>query len=89
LPERARNRSALRDRERENSSAGDEPALPGQASQTMSWPQHVGDLILPSHLGHFEICTTVPSSVVSVSLTSGSLQSAHVALTPMPQTLQR
>jgi hypothetical protein len=60
-----------------------------QASQAMSWPQHIGDLILPSHFGHFEICTVEPSSVVIVSFTSGSLQSAQVAFTPMPQTLQR
>jgi len=55
----------------------------------MSWPQHIGDLILPAHLGHLDICTLEPSSLVSVSFTSGSLQSEQLASTPMLQTLQR
>jgi len=30
----------------------------------MSAPQHIGDLILPWSLGHFDTCTVEPSSLV-------------------------
>jgi hypothetical protein len=49
----------------------------------------MGDLILPSHFGHREICTCEPSPNPSTSFTSGSSQSAQEALTPMPHTAQR
>jgi hypothetical protein len=52
--------------------------------QLMSWPQHNGDLILPWPLGHWEICTDLPSSSFSVSFWSGASQCPQVALTFMP-----
>ena len=52
----------------------------------MSLPQHIGDLIFPqlSSLGHNEICTVDPSSLVSTSFTNGTLHLAQVALTAIP-----
>jgi hypothetical protein len=44
----------------------------------------MGDLILPWPFGHFEICTSVPSSIFNVSSTSGASHVAQVALTAMP-----
>jgi hypothetical protein len=58
---------------------GDQPM-----GQLMSSPQHMGDLILPWPLGHFEICTFVPSSNVKLSSTSGASHLAQVALTAIP-----
>ena len=52
----------------------------------MSWPQHMGDLILPWPFGHFDTCTEEPSSRWMVSLTSGASQAPHVALTDIPHT---
>jgi hypothetical protein len=54
--------------------------------QVMSWPQQSGDLILPCPLGHFEICTSDPSSSFNVPLTSGAPQWAQVASTAIPHT---
>ena len=53
----------------------------------MSEPQHIGDLIFPCPVGHFEICTSDPSSLINKSFISGSLHLAHVALTDIPQDL--
>tara|TARA_B100000683_G_scaffold5379_1_gene5852 strand:+ start:475 stop:642 length:168 start_codon:yes stop_codon:yes gene_type:complete len=50
----------------------------------MSTPQHKGDLILPSQLVHFEICTLLPSSVIKTSSISAKSHFAHEALTAMP-----
>ena len=52
----------------------------------ISWPQHIGDLILPWSLGHLEICTSVPLSNVRLSLTSGASHLPQVALTLIPHT---
>ena len=49
----------------------------------MSWPQHMGDLILPWPLGHWEICTELPSALVRESFASGESQWAQVAFTAM------
>ena len=54
----------------------------------MSVPQHIGDLIFPSHTGQREIWTLLPSSIVSVSLTSGWSHFAHVACTDIPHLAQ-
>ena len=55
----------------------------------MSCPQHMGDFIFPSHLGHLDTCTTAPPSVVMLPFSSGTLQSAQLALTPMLQISHR
>ena len=54
--------------------------------QVMSWPQHIGDLILPWSFGHLEIWTCFPLSRVSVSFTSGASHLPQVALTLIPHT---
>jgi hypothetical protein len=46
--------------------------------QAISSPQHIGDLILPCSFGHFEICTSVPSSSLKLSSISGASHFAHV-----------
>jgi len=52
----------------------------------MSWPQHVGDFILPCPLGHLDIDTVEPSSFVRMS---GSNSVPHCEqvnpFTAMPQ----
>jgi hypothetical protein len=53
--------------------------------QDMSAPQHIGDLILPWPLGHFDTCTDEPSSRSIESFTSGASQAPQVALTDIPQ----
>jgi hypothetical protein len=53
--------------------------------QLMSAPQHSGDLILPWPLGHIEISTLVPSSLVRLSSTSAASQAPQVVLTDIPQ----
>jgi hypothetical protein len=55
------------------------------AEQVMSCPQHNGDLIFPWPFGHFEICTSFPSSSFKVSLTSGASHFPQVAFTLIPQ----
>ena len=53
--------------------------------QVMSWPQHIGDLILPCPSGHSEMCTVLPSSLLSVLCTSSLPQVPHVIVpTLMP-----
>ena len=47
----------------------------------MSVPQHIGDLIMPCPFGHFETCTVLPSSFVSVSCTN-SLPQLPQVMTP-------
>ncbi|MDG2372535.1 MAG: hypothetical protein P8L83_07975 [Flavobacteriaceae bacterium] len=47
----------------------------------------MGDFILPSHLGHLETCTELPSSRDIESFIKGSLQFAQLAFTAIPQTL--
>jgi hypothetical protein len=56
----------------------------GYTLQVMSWPQHIGDLILPCPFGHFEICTSLPSSSFRLSSTSGASHFAQLAFTPIP-----
>jgi hypothetical protein len=51
-------------------------------------PQHIGDFIFPSHFGHREICTLVPSASTNDPFTSGWLHFAHVALTDIPHEAQ-
>jgi len=51
----------------------------------MSAPQHIGDLILPWPLGHFDTCTDDPSSRWIESFTNGASQVPQVALTDIPQ----
>jgi hypothetical protein len=51
----------------------------------MSAPQHIGDLILPWSLGHFDTCTVEPSSLVRVASTSGASHAPQVAFTDIPQ----
>ena len=46
----------------------------------MSVPQHIGDLIMPCPFGHFETCTVLPSSFVSVSCTSSLPQLPQVMM---------
>jgi hypothetical protein len=53
----------------------------------MSVPQHWGDLILPSQDGHWDICTSLPSSRANMPFSSGSSHLAQVALTDIPQDL--
>ena len=53
----------------------------------MSAPQHRGDFIFPCPFGHFEICTSLPSSNSSMSLTNGALHFPQVALTDIPHLL--
>lgn len=53
----------------------------------MSWPQHIGDLILPWPFGHFETCTDLPSSSFRVSFSRGAPHLPHVALTLIPHLL--
>lgn len=48
--------------------------------QVISWPQHIGDLILPCPSGHLEINTSAPAPVVNVSWTSSLPQCPHVML---------
>ena len=52
----------------------------------MSWPQHIGDFILPCPLGHLDIDTVEPSSFVRIS---GSNSVPHCEqvnpFTAMPQ----
>ena len=55
-----------------------------QMLQVMSWAQHMGDLILPSPLGHFETSTVLPSSLTSVSCTSSAPHVAQVMFTLIP-----
>tara|TARA_B100000959_G_C14932403_1_gene604268 strand:+ start:891 stop:1148 length:258 start_codon:yes stop_codon:yes gene_type:complete len=50
----------------------------------ISAPQHCGDLIIPSHLGHLETCTLDPSSTVILPLIRGSLHLAQLAFTAIP-----
>ena len=50
----------------------------------MSAPQHSGDLTLPWPSGHFEICTTDPSSVVRLSSTSALPHVAQLMFTDIP-----
>ncbi len=38
----------------------------------MSWPQHIGDLIMPCPPGHFETWTEDPSSFVRVACSSSA-----------------
>ena len=47
-------------------------------------PQHKGDLILPSQLVHFEICTSLPSSVIKTSPLKAQSHFAQEALTAIP-----
>ena len=54
------------------------------SEQLMSKPQHIGDLIFPSHTGQREIWTLLPSSIVNVSFTSGWSHFAQVAWTDIP-----
>ena len=56
--------------------------------QAMSWPQHSGDLTLPSPLGHVEIATFDPSSFCRLSWTSSAPHLAHVMFTLMPHLSQ-
>ena len=53
----------------------------------MSVPQHWGDLILPSQDGHWDICTSLPSSSTNMPFSRGSLHLAQEALTDIPQDL--
>jgi len=48
----------------------------------------MGDLIFPWPSGHCEICTALPSALVSESLTRGESQCAQVAFTAMSHLLQ-
>ncbi len=57
-----------------------------RAGQLISWPQHIGDLILPWSLGHLETWTLFPSSRAILSFTSGASHLPHVAFTLIPQT---
>jgi hypothetical protein len=50
----------------------------------MSMPQHKGDFILPSQLLHFEICTSLPSSVINTSSIKAKSHFAQEALTAIP-----
>jgi hypothetical protein len=50
----------------------------------MSMPQHKGDFILPSQLVHFEICTSLPSSVINTSSIKAKSHFAQEALTAIP-----
>lgn len=71
--------------------SGESPALPRlsvgagirQTEQVMSAPQHSGDLILPCPLGHSEISTMVPSSLVREASTRSTEQWPQVVLTDM------
>jgi len=54
----------------------------------MSEPQHIGDFIFPSHCGQRDIWTRFPSSSTRVSLTSGLLHLAQLALTDIPHFAQ-
>ena len=51
----------------------------------MSLPQHIGDLILPCPLGHSEISTDEPSSLVIEASTRSAPQAPQVVLTDIPQ----
>jgi hypothetical protein len=50
----------------------------------MSAPQHNGDLILPSHEGHWETCTALPSSRDKWPFSKGMSHFAQEALTDIP-----
>tara|TARA_B100000925_G_scaffold267288_1_gene227663 strand:- start:454 stop:663 length:210 start_codon:yes stop_codon:yes gene_type:complete len=50
----------------------------------MSMPQHKGDLIFPSQLVHFEICTSLPSSVINTSSIKAKSHFAQEAFTAIP-----
>jgi len=54
----------------------------------MSSAQHMGDLIFPCPLGHWEMSTVPPSSKVRVSWTRSAPHSPQVMLTLIPQLLQ-
>ena len=54
----------------------------------MSAPQHIGDLILPCPLGHWEISTVEPSSFVIEASTRSAPQAPQVVLTDMPHFAQ-
>lgn len=54
----------------------------------MSAPQHSGDLIFPWPLGHSEISTMVPSSLVREASTRSAEQWPQVVLTDMPHFAQ-
>ncbi|MDA9027001.1 hypothetical protein N9H82_06100 [Flavobacteriaceae bacterium] len=50
----------------------------------MSSPQHIGDLILPSHSGHLDTCTFEPSASSIMPFSRGISQLPQVALTAIP-----
>ncbi len=56
---------------------------------SISWPQHIGDLIFPWPSGHSDTCTVSPSSVVIVPCTN-SLPHVPQVIVPtlIPHTLQ-
>jgi len=56
-------------------------------SQLISWPQHWGDFIFPSHDGHLEICTVEPLSRVKLAFSKGTLHLPHCAFTDIPHLL--
>jgi hypothetical protein len=54
----------------------------------MSNPQHIGDLIFPSHFGHLEIWTELPSGRFNTPFTKATLHLAHEAFTAIPHFAQ-
>ena len=52
----------------------------------MSWPQQIGDLVLPSDFGHLDIKTTDLVSSVIDPFSNGVLQSELIVPRPMLQT---